>query len=51
MSARYTLYIGSKNISSWSLRPWLAMKMAKLPFDEVLIKLRTPETKARIQSL
>ncbi len=49
MSARYTLYIGSKNISSWSLRPWLAMRMAKLPFEEVLIRLRTPETKARIQ--
>jgi glutathione S-transferase len=49
MSARYTLYIGTKNISSWSLRPWLAMKMAKLPFEEVVIKLRTPESKARIQ--
>jgi glutathione S-transferase len=51
MSARYTLYIGSKNTSSWSLRSWLVMKMAKLPFEEVLIKLRTPETKARIQPL
>jgi len=49
MGARYTLCIGSKNISSWSLRPWLAMKMAKLPFEEVLIRLHTPETKARIQ--
>lgn len=48
MSARYTLYIGSKNASAWSLRPWLAMKMAKVPFEEVLIKLRTPETKANI---
>ena len=48
MGARYTLYIGSKNLSSWSLRPWLVMKTAKLPFEEVLIKLRTSETKARI---
>jgi glutathione S-transferase len=48
MSARYTLFIGSKNTSSWSLRPWLAMKVAKLPFEEVLIRLRRPETKAEI---
>jgi glutathione S-transferase len=48
MSTRYTLFIGSKNISSWSLRPWLAMKMAKLAFDEVLIPLRRPETKSQI---
>jgi glutathione S-transferase len=48
MSARYRLYIGSKNFSSWSLRPWLAMKMAKLSFEEVLIPLRMPETKAKI---
>ena len=49
MSARYTLFIGSKNTSSWSLRPWLAMKMAKLPFDEVLVVLRRPETPAEIK--
>jgi glutathione S-transferase len=48
MGIRYTLYIGNKNISSWSLRPWLAMKMAKIPFDEVLIRLHTPESKGRI---
>jgi len=48
MGARYTLYIGSKNTSSWSLRPWLAMKMAMVPFEEVVIRLNTPETKARI---
>ncbi|MBM3117114.1 glutathione S-transferase family protein [Jeongeupia naejangsanensis] len=29
------LVIGNKNYSSWSLRPWLAMKIAGLPFDEV----------------
>ena len=49
MSARYTLFIGSKNTSSWSLRPWLAMKMANLPFEEVLIALRRPETKEEIK--
>src|SRR3978361_2188111 len=49
MSARYTLFIGSKNTSSWSLRPWLAMKMAGLAFEEILIPLRRPQTKEQIK--
>jgi len=48
MAARYTLFIGSKNGSSWSLRPWLAMKVAKLPFSEQQIPWQQPETKAEI---
>lgn len=43
-----TLVIGNKNYSSWSLRPWLAMRHAGLAFDEVLIPLDHPDTKARI---
>lgn len=39
-----TLYIGNKNYSSWSLRPWLAMRMADIPFREVIIPLDRPET-------
>ncbi len=31
------LYIGNKNYSSWSLRPWLAMTAAGVPFREELI--------------
>ncbi|MFA6265850.1 MAG: glutathione S-transferase family protein [Pseudolabrys sp.] len=34
-----TLVIGNKNYSSWSLRPWIAMKAAGIPFKEVLIPL------------
>src|SRR5258708_28887938 len=49
MAARYTLYIGSKNTSSWSLRPWLAMRNAKLAFGEVLIPLRKPQTSSQIK--
>jgi len=41
----YTLVIGNKNYSSWSLRPWIAMKMAALEFDEILIPLDTPTFK------
>jgi glutathione S-transferase len=44
----YQLVIGDKNISSWSLRPWLAMRQAGIPFDEVNVKLRQPESKAKI---
>jgi len=43
-----TLVIGSKNYSSWSLRPWLALAQHKIPFDEVLIPNGTPEFKAQV---
>ncbi|MFQ5562891.1 MAG: glutathione S-transferase family protein [Parvularculaceae bacterium] len=47
MSA-FILYIGDKNLSSWSLRAWLAMKLADVPFREHLIRLDEPETRASI---
>ena len=34
-----TLVIGNKNYSSWSLRPWLAMKQANIEFEEIRIPL------------
>jgi glutathione S-transferase len=37
------LFIGNKNYSSWSLRPWLALKEAGITFDEVVIPLYTGE--------
>jgi glutathione S-transferase len=42
------LIIGNKNYSSWSLRPWLAMKVADIAFDEILISLDAPDFKARV---
>ncbi len=33
----YTLYIGNKNYSSWSLRPWMLLKELQIPFDERLV--------------
>lgn len=48
MSLDYELVIGDKNYSSWSLRPWLLMKVFGIPFSERLIRLRRPETKAEI---
>jgi len=45
---RYRLVIGNKNWSSWSLRPWLAMRRLELPFEEISVRLRQPDTKAQI---
>ena len=44
----YRLVIGNKNTSSWSLRPWLAMRHAGLSFGEVNINLRDTDAKAQI---
>lgn len=44
----YRLVIGNKHTSSWSLRPWLALKQAKIPFTEVRINLRAPDMKEQI---
>src|SRR3979409_743162 len=37
------LVIGNKNYSSWSMRPWLALRANNIPFDEVFIPLYTGE--------
>jgi glutathione S-transferase len=42
------LVIGDKNYSSWSMRPWLLVKHFGIPFEEVLIELDEPDTKASI---
>jgi glutathione S-transferase len=47
-AAHYRLVIGNKNTSSWSLRPWLAMRRFGLPFEEIQIDLRAPDKKDRI---
>lgn len=42
----YTLLIGEKNYSSWSLRPWLALTAAGIPFTERLVSLQGDAGKA-----
>jgi glutathione S-transferase len=32
------LYIGNKNYSSWSMRPWVLLKQAGIPFEEVMLR-------------
>lgn len=45
---KFTLIIGNKNYSSWSLRAWLALKAAKADFKEIYIPLRQTDTKEQI---
>ncbi len=48
LMAPFTLIIGNKNYSSWSLRPWLVLKQMGVEFDEVRIPLYTPTAKQEI---
>jgi len=42
------LTIGNKNYSSWSMRPWFAMKVAGIAFEETVISLNDPDFKATL---
>lgn len=42
--SKLQLVIGNKNYSSWSMRPWLALSMAGIPFRELVIPLDMPDT-------
>jgi glutathione S-transferase len=45
------LVIGNKNYSSWSMRPWLALRAGNIPFEEIFIPLYTDQAdKDRILS-
>lgn len=44
-----TLVIGNKNYSSWSLRPWLALKQFGLEFNEIRLALYTSDYLSKIQ--
>jgi len=47
----FRLIIGNKNTSSWSLRPWLVLKMIGEPFEEVIIDLHSPDVRAVLASI
>ncbi|MGQ0457000.1 MAG: glutathione S-transferase family protein [Hyphomicrobium sp.] len=42
------LVIANKAYSSWSLRPWLVMRAFAIPFEELLIPLRQPDSRSRV---
>jgi glutathione S-transferase len=46
-----TLVIGNKNYSSWSLRPWIAMKATGIVFTDRVISLDDPEFKPKLAKL
>ena len=41
------LVIGNKNYSSWSLRPWLGLKVAGIEFEEILLPLYGEDTRSK----
>jgi glutathione S-transferase len=45
------LIIGNKNYSSWSFRPWLAMKVAGIAFEETVVSLEAKDFKERVLPL
>jgi glutathione S-transferase len=46
--AHYTLILGTKDWSSWSLRPYLAMRATGAPFAEIVVPLRQGDSRDRI---
>jgi glutathione S-transferase len=48
---RPILHIGDKRLSSWSMRPWLALKEAGLDFEERLIPLDQRESRTAIEAV
>jgi glutathione S-transferase len=48
LNAPLVLVIGNKNYSSWSLRPWLALAVPGIPFEEIRIPLYEAASKAEI---
>lgn len=43
MTSKPVLIIGNKNYSSWSLRPWLALRHFEVEFDEIRLPLGTSQ--------
>jgi len=44
------LLIGNKNYSSWSLRPWLALRQSGLEFEETRVPLDTPQFRDAVRA-
>ena len=47
--ADFTLVVGNKNYSSWSLRGWLMARIAGIEFEEIVVPLDLPETQTAIR--
>ena len=49
--SKLTLYIGNKNYSSWSFRPWIALEGCGIAFEEVLIPFDFPAGNPNIREV
>ena len=45
------LFIGNKNYSSWSMRPWVLLRQAEIPFEEVMLRFDsfTPDSRFKTE--
>ncbi len=46
--AEFTLIVGNKNYSSWSLRGWLAARLTGIDFEEKLVRLSEPGSRTAL---
>jgi glutathione S-transferase len=44
------LYIGNKNYSSWSMRPWVLLTQAGIPFEEVMVRFDSFDAGSHLQA-
>ena len=44
------LYIGNKNYSSWSMRPWVLLKQAGIDFEEVMVRFDSFESQSQFKT-
>lgn len=51
MTAPLTLVIGNKNYSSWSMRPWVALRGCGIAFTERMLKFHSQEWQDHIDTL
>jgi glutathione S-transferase len=45
------LFIGNKNYSSWSMRPWLLLTQAGIPFEEKMVRFDSFDAQSRFKSV
>ena len=49
--SEFAFLIGYRHVSTWSLRGWLIMRKTGAPFEELMIRYRLPEHKARLTAM
>src|SRR5690349_13356064 len=47
----FTLILGNKNYSSWSMRAWLLLRFVEAPFEEIVVDLYTTGSRDRVRAL